>query len=74
MLERFNMKFTGAHSNIRIAPIMKVPKVTPNPNPTPAPTQQRMTNGTLLLASAWRAAYGNGGNTFPVSKGCGCGK
>ena len=64
------MKFTGSHSNVRIVPVMKIPKVAPNP--ISVPTQQKITQATLL-ASSWRAAYSNAGNSFPIKKSCGCG-
>ena len=72
MSQRFSMKFTGSNSMQKITPVMKIKKTAP-----PPPSQEKLVAELSSLsggrpASAWRAAYGNGGS-FGLKKGCGCG-
>ena len=70
MSQRLSMKFTGANSNNRIVPIMKL-NMTKNAS-TPKPNQVTESSNNGVQASAWRRAAGNG-ESFSLKKGCGCG-
>ena len=71
MSDRLSMKFTASNSVQKIAPVMKIAKKAA-PTPQPTSIQQHIVGGGKP-ASAWRAAYGNSNDSFPLKKGCGCG-
>ncbi len=71
MSDRLSMKFTASNSVKKIAPVMKIAKKAA-PTPQPTSIQQYVVDGGKP-ASAWRAAYGGGGESFSLKKGCGCG-